>query len=460
MANIIPTRSIALCILIGSVLFFNACSCSDEIEENDPEYNLDDPNPCSTTDDCEVEDHVCILEEPGEEGECLPLFEMRPIGEECSQSRHCESGLCYEGECAQPCQDGADCDGDMICGDEQICEEPNPCDSDEDCSGDTACAVSVSGDGELVTICLSDNEEGEAGDACEEHGDCRSRYCLDEVCTAPCEDDTQCGVLQICEEESVSLEGEDGEFDLCTEQPPIDCASPGDCEQDELTCNTTVPESGAVEGAICGLTNPGEEELAGSCTDSAQCESDLCWTSLDGSAGECTVFCEDAGDDCATGQVCTSKSAGLGLCLAACDSNADCDGGNICQLGTTPDADAVHSYCSLDRGDGTTGDSCEESSDCETGICLEVVTYSVTDESCNNDNQCDEDYECRCDPDDPGCDQEVCVSEEGSVESRCSELCANNDDCDGDHDLSACSDAVELSVDGHTADAAACSLEG
>ena len=463
MVDFIPTRSIALGALCAFVLFFPACSCSDEVEENDENYNYTDPIPCSTHEDCDEEDYRCILQEPGEEGECLPLFETRELGEECSQSRHCESGLCYEGVCAEPCQEAGDCPDDMICGESGVCEDSVPCDTDADCMAGTVCAVTASDDGGLETVCMPDNEAGQAGDACEAHDECRSHYCLDGMCTATCEDDDRCDILQVCEEATISKDGEDGEFELCVERPPVDCLSPGDCDLDQMTCNTVVPETGSVEGAVCGLMNLGGADMGEMCTASDDCETDLCWVSDDGTAGECTVFCEDAAEDCADGQVCTVKAAGLGMCLSTCETNADCDGGNVCQLSNDPDFQSVHSYCSLQHGDGQTGDACSESSDCETGLCHEIVTYAVTETECQSNNQCDDGYECRCAPEDPDCEQEVCVAEEGTVQNLCTELCdAENDnaDCeDGGHDMVWCNDAVSVEVGGISETIAACSLE-
>lgn len=459
---IVPKRFLMLAWVIG----LSACNCSGDPGENEVNQNVGEPVVCDDHEDCEEEDERCILDEPGEEGECLALFEMREHGEACDQSRQCDTGLCYEDVCAVPCSDAGDCPDEMLCGESGVCEEPSPCDTDADCPDGGACMVTADEDsGTVMTICLRDEEGAETGEACGEHGDCRAGVCLDGMCTAPCDNDDQCHVLQVCEETSVSIDGEQGDLELCVERPPIDCAAALDCDFEELTCNTTFPAEGAVEGAVCGLTNPGENELGEECTAGEDCETDLCWVSQDQSTGECSVFCEEAERDCAGDQVCTSKAAGLGMCLASCETNADCDGENVCQFGVDPADAGMHTYCSLRRGEGETGDECASSDQCATGLCLTVVTYRVTEQSCQTDHQCDDGYECRCEPEDPNClpTNRVCVSEEGTVEDRCSELCdAENGDADcadGGHDMTWCNDSVQVGLSGHEQTVAACSLE-
>ena len=457
-----PIQLFTRSLVLGVVLTLTACGGCGDPGEDDIDENGGEPILCYTHDDCEDEDHRCILEEPGEQGQCLTLFEMRSAGESCSQSRHCESGLCYEEVCTIPCEASADCPGNEVCSDIGICEPPVACASDDDCGETKTCAVGLDGDGELATICLDHNGGAAAGESCSIHDDCGSRYCSGGVCTAPCEEADHCGVLQQCGSEAINKHGQDGTFDLCVEMEPIECMAPSDCELDELTCNTVVPETGTVEGAVCGPTNPDEAALGAMCTESAACESDYCWTTADGSAGECTVFCQDSGDDCAADQHSTSKTAGLGLCLAGCDTTADCDGDNVCQLGNGPQTDEVHTYCSLQHGTGQTGEACSTSSDCATGLCLEIVTYTVTEDSCNADAQCDNGYECRCAPGDDGCAQadQVCVSEEGAVQDLCSELCTADADCEGgDHEMTSCNPDVQITFGGQEADLAACSLE-
>lgn len=456
--------ALAMALVLGLVL--GACG-SDDVQDNDGvNHTQGEGEPCQSDADCGDDDEQCTRSEPGVEGECLPLFEVRTIGESCSNPQQCESGLCYEGECAQECEEAGDCSGDWLCheaGEGGICEAPGHCDNDGDCPTGGICAFGIDEDeGGLSTYCLPENAGVAVGESCEENDDCLSRACVEGYCSAPCDDDEQCGSLQVCEEDLLSVDGEEGEFEMCVDMPAIACTTPGECDEEMLTCNTVVPDEGAVEGAVCGRVNPDQNELGEECTEAADCESDQCWVSSDGSAGECSVFCQDADQDCADGQICSAKAAGLGMCLASCDRNDDCQGGNVCQLGTDPQFESVHSYCSLQVGDEQTGESCDENSECETGLCLTVITYTVTDQECSSTDACDADYECRCPPDDPECSQQVCVSEEGTVEDRCSELCDpdnGNADCDGgDHEMTWCNDGVETTFGDQSKTVAACSL--
>lgn len=328
------------------------------------------------------------------------------------------------------------------------------CQIDADCFEGEYCAIIADPEGSLEKACIPDNDGGEPGDSCQDDADCRSELCLDDVCSAPCTDSEQCDELQVCQESEIEKDGEEGTFDVCREIPVTSCQAPVDCEFDDTTCNMLqTDDDDQIEGAACGMTNPEQASLGASCVDGDACESDFCWSSHDGSTGECTVFCQESDRDCADGQVCAEMTAGLGACLAGCQSNLECDGRNVCQYAVDYDDDSLYQYCDHQIGDGQPGDMCQESSECDTGLCLTVATYEVTGDSCSTDGDCDDGFECRCDPDEPGCasGDEQCVSVEPTdEESRCSELCdiANgDDDCSGNDEMSRCADDIVVTWD-------------
>ncbi len=399
-----------------------------------------DSDGCDNNEDCDGEE-ICVRPEPGAEGSCQSLDDVSLDGDSCSDSEECASGLCYDQQCTQECDGAGECLEDWTCedkGDGEVCVPPS-CTSDGDCASGQVCAFSPGGaDDALGTVCLPDNGGHPPGVFCEDDDACAARYCHDgdEICSAPCIGDNEpCSDVQMCEENTVSIGGESGAFDVCKEYELIECNSPDDCTADDLTCNRL---PGAVDGAACGLTNPGGAGLGESCTSPAQCESDVCWESGDETTGECTVFCSDSAADCASEQVCTRLSEEVGACLESCVGNADCDNGNACQLGIDHD-DSMHGYCNAYIGDLDTGDECSAPDDCKNGLCLTVTTYAVTPDSCDFDSHCDDGFECTCPPGDPNCTDEVCVSEEGTTEQRCSEMCETNSDCDtGEHVMTEC----------------------
>ena len=406
--------------------------------------SLDD---CDDDDDC-PDGEICV--EVDGDGQCQLDDDNNELddGASCTDDSECESGLCVDDVCVSECDNDGDCLEGWDCDEDGICQPP-ACTSDADCGADQACAVSPADDDGLETICLADNGGADSGGNCSAHDDCRARYCLDETCTTPCDDDDHCGTNQLCEETSISLDDQDAILDLCIPMQVEMCDAAVDCSADDMTCNApTFGADGDIDGASCGFANPGESDLGEDCTASSDCESNLCRESDDGTTGECSVFCEDSDRDCADSQVCL-RPEDLGICARTCDRNADCDGGNICALGADDDGSLIH-YCEMPPGDKSTGEECDTDTDCESAICLSnVLTYEGS-EGCIGDSQCPDDAECGCPSTDPSCTEHVCFIEN----QFCSELCdtTNGDaDCqDGDHDLSRCADDIAVETDAGT----------
>lgn len=380
-----------------------------------------------------------------------PNSANRGAGEFCSSNSQCASNYCHEGRfatyCAEPCANNSDCPSQvegyqMECGTADIehgsgseavavCvhSDPAPCALDGDCGTGESCAFAVTSAGSGVeTVCLPTAGGGGAGASCTSDPQCGSRYCVDGSCSAPCASHDMCAGFQLCQENTVTKDGEQGVYDICEDIPIQSCNSSVDCSpSDALMCNSVIFDAdGDVEDLICWRTNDGGDGLGSSCTQSSTCESDFCWTSDDNTTGECTVFCEEEGRDCAGGQVCAEVGADIRTCLGECSRNADCDGGNICALGINETNTAVHTFCIQTLGDGETGDACTPGAgDCKTGLCLTIT------------------------------------SDDGTEESRCSEICnpANGHaDCQGGHELDACSEEVTVTWDGGQEDVAACTF--
>lgn len=431
------------------------------------------PEGCLSDEECSGDDR-CVARTREEEVKFVcgePNDGGAEGAESCEDDSDCAQNLCVDGACAEPC------DGDEVCesaagsrcvtesveredaeGTVSVCDVPAPCDLPGDCAEDEACGFAVSTDGEgLETVCFADNGGNDPGAVCEDHGDCRSRYCLDDgICSGVCGDREDCGNYQLCQEETTfDKDGTSDQVQACTELPVTECMAPVDCEYDDTTCNRILTDDeDNLESGGCGFTNPEQEPLAAECTAADECTSDFCWFNDDESGGECSVFCEETDRDCADEQVCATMAQEMGACLTSCQRNADCDGGNVCHHGVTTDGNSINQYCDIKVGDGATGDVCSDGSECETGLCVTMSVYDVTDTSCNADGDCDADFECRCPPGEPGCtdSENVCVSQESNEEeSRCSELCdaGNGDaDCESDeNEMSVCSDSVVVTWD-------------
>ena len=458
------------------------------------------PTYCLSTADC-GDDETCYVISGDESVETVcndPNDEERADGEVCSSDDQCASNYCHEGRfddyCQTPCELDEDCPDDVDgysfeCAETDIehgsgtetidtCQrtEPEPCSIHDDCDDGLACAVVTTADDDgLETVCMPDNGGAESGAACNEDDDCLARLCTDDTCADPCVDADQCIFGQHCADgESVSKDDVDDELDVCTEIPEVACTAPVDCDYDDTTCNLlSFDGAGDIDGGICGFENPGQNAVGDTCSDHGECESDFCWPSEDETTGECTVFCEDAGRDCGGEQVCVPFSQDLNTCHRECLNNETCDGDNVCQYTIDGEDDSsLAQFCDHHVGDGETGDECSSSSDCQSGTCLTVSTHDTyPDESCSTDADCDglgdgADFECSCAPGDPNCDSSdwICVSEEPTEqESRCSELCdpaEGDDDClDGDHELTRCSDSVQVNWNGNSDTIAACSTE-
>ena len=470
-----------------------ASSChTTSVERDDIEGTVsvcEVPVLCDSVDDC-LADETCYFEVEDDAVHTVcndPNATNRGDGESCSNDLQCASNYCHEDRfgdyCVTPCVSDSDCpdvvDGyPMECGEVEVeygsgsgsetiaaCvhQTPDPCVDDSQCDADEACAVVVNEtqDG-LTGACLPDNGGAEPGESCSTNSDCRNQLCFIGKCSAPCAGDDVCGDFQQCNEAAVGKDGQIDNIDICTDPVESPCDAPLHCDHQNMTCNKVTSTGGQVDGAACGLINPGQADLGQTCADGQDCESNFCWSSEDGINGECSVFCQDSARDCASSQVCTGLVAGLGACLASCDTNQDCVGGNVCQVGIEPDESGIHGICDQTVGNGQTGDVCENPGDCETGLCLTVSTYEVTDTSCSSDSHCDSGFECRCPPDTPNCLNTICVSEEPiDVQTRCTEMCdpSNGDaDCGGGHDMTVCSDDIVYSWNGQSDTVSLCSL--
>ncbi len=338
---------------------------------------------CPDGQSCDPETHACV-DEP-EEG-CLEDGDCE-AGEICVVPEDGGAGVCQEG-CREDgdCGEGEICDEDTsLCG--EGCREDGDCGEgfrcvDEECAGDD-CAV----DGD----CPDDQFCDTAADVCREgcRGDegCDPGEICDEGsrdCVEGCRDDGACDQGFYCDEDlSACLEGCRGD-DEC--DPGNSClvtdigggtlrqrCGPTPCDAD-TDCDVPVGPGEAQpfyceEGEGEGICQPGCREdncaLGLFCnTDTRICEIDSCVDTADCGEGE---FCDDGVDPPA--------------CVPGCDDDAQCEGGQPCNLDTNScgcniDDDCPgNQLCSLGqcvpRCDGP--EDCPQGFFCEerTGLCIE-----------------------------------------------------------------------------------------
>ncbi len=454
-------------VALATALAVGAVGCAEaeleppEIQANnndgsDNQSNNGSLEDCTEDEDC-PDGEECVFEDSEDEGgECRTAVDP-PNGSEgdaCEDDSDCETGSCEDGVCVSGCDDEDDCPEGFACGDDGYCEAPG-CSADSDCASGQACSVVVDDEGDgLETRCRGGDDGADPGADCDDHEDCRGRYCRQGECTSPCINDDDCGTNQSCEPTPAEIDEVGDELDLCVSMEVQFCESPEDCEDDNMTCNMpTYGADGEIDGGSCGFANPGEGDVGESCAANSECESNLCRASADQSVGECTVFCEESERDCGSGQRCVHAAEELGFCAGGCARDADCDGGDVCVLGLDREG-SLHTFCDPPSDDavGMTGDDCDSDSECKTGICL----TSAFEGECIGDEQCPDGTECGCPPTDPGCSEHICYR------SFCSEVCdpANGDaDCESpDHDIDRCADDVTIEVDGGIQEASMCAM--
>lgn len=446
---------------------------------------------CQSPADCD-EGQTCVVDRSGDEVQtyCREQEGNRSDGTSCSTDSQCASNYCHEGRfgkfCATPCVEGAECPGAvggfaMECGQVEVphnsgseaiglCTRTSPagCSSQEDCGAGERCQFIVSEDGgALETLCVPGAGGNEVGKACTLDTQCQSGLCLEGSCSAPCVDRGVCGDFQVCDVDQVEKDGATGVFDICKDIEIRQCDASIDCSPaDLLACNVLIVDvNDEVDALYCGPKNPGMGELGARCEDHAQCDSDLCWQFMGTESGECTEFCEEGVRDCGVGQVCRRYSDGIGLCLAECSRQADCEGGTVCDVGVNETGSGLHYFCSAPNAQGQklTGESCTTSGDCVTGHCLTLTNYESTGQNCVNSSTCPTDYkECICPPNDPNCPTRTCSRT--TERSACSEVCdpANGDsDCaGGGHDMTVCSDNVGFEWQGGVSQISLCTFGG
>lgn len=182
-----------------------------------------------------------------------------------------------------------------------------------------------------------------------------------------------------------------------------ECEASGDCtEVEEPTCLK-------MPGGYCSAECAGG---AFDCDDQSVCEQlgDQAFFCLDG------CLTENGNADCRGDYRCTARpevvnldGREVGVCLAKCQADSDCEGGRRCDTGS---GDCVA------RGQKATGEGCSNNTQCNGGLCLKNDSFRGGYCSARCGNQFAD-----CEP------GSQCATLEG--EAVCLESCANDGDCRG-----------------------------
>ena len=319
-------------------------SCVAGVCECSPSCEYD---PASCVEGCSLPKTCFVLPAPNANYCGVP----KVIGEVCSDSTECQSGICNEGFCSLALN-GATCTEDEDCASDScyngVCECSSSCVYDPascvaGCSSPETCLVLPS---PYVNYC---GEKKENGRACRGRNECLSGNCKEGFCSlmsngALCDEDAQCAsgscYAGVCE---------------CS---PFCVYDPASCAAGCPLPSTCIALP-APWADYCGV----KKARGGTCRDGGECLSGVC------SNGICIL--KTAGVTCTRSAECASSScyAGVCQCSPACIYNAaSCAQG--CALPTTcivlPGKFA--SYCGVKRANGAT---CRGANECRFGNCFQ-----------------------------------------------------------------------------------------
>lgn len=265
-------------------------------------------------------------------GDCREPDNECPAGQVCDE---------VSGECQRGCQQDSDCPDGMTCNERNRCV-------------------------------------GQAGDVCEEPGDCFDATweircigffeCTDQRCIATC-DEQVCGD-QVCRPE----QGE----------TPTSCAQ--DCNQDRQCAPMLLWGKGACDMGLGFRWNGQECESVSGC-ECAGPDCDRVFPSFERCFASQPVECQGGEDECGEGRPCDDEMVCIeGRCEPpnqACQRNEDCPPGLSC----------VENQCVFREITCNEDNPCPEGLECLEGICLPGQAGCENDEECGNgmvclDNMC------------------------------------------------------------------------
>lgn len=283
----------------------------------------------------------------------------KAVGETCTASSQCASGLCVNS------------------GGKTTCEKP--CTSDSQCGSGEKCSKFS---GKSYGACVKDSgsstpDKKPAGATCTASSQCASNICVGsgstgtcvpECATKACPSGTNCLPLS---------SGKKGCFPGGSKKLGESCAGSSEC-----STSVCAPNDGKyVCTQLCGSGNP-------ACPSGYQC------FQVGGGMSACFPAAKKAGNGeaCAGSSDCVSGlcigSGATGTCVQPCTTDAQCGAGYAC----SPLSGGGGACTKL--GDKQTGDPCEKPSDCASGTCVTIDGKASCTATCGSSVDCSCGFEC------------------------------------------------------------------
>ncbi|MBW2700179.1 MAG: hypothetical protein JRF33_05120 [Deltaproteobacteria bacterium] len=398
--------------------------------------------------DCgSISPYICGVSCAGDPDICSPAFPCMGEGLD-DPNAICSVPCATDADCSA-CEWSEDSNANIACvtipGGDKYCllDFPEPCRTSADCDEAKTCGIGIATDwtnlfGECMTVGALP-----PGSACDDIEDpntlsfderCRAFYCLGQMCTEVCEEDSDCPEDMTCE--VLRFSDVDDEIKVCKGDPP--CMFPSDCPAGE-NCWPTLTDEGGLEGRC----RTQEGDLPIPCSTSMECPEFMrCGLELL-CIGD--LPCQ-ANEDCPEGLICEN---GL-FCTESptCEVDEDCPKLLICG----EDFFCIERLlCEVDE-DCPEGKICRTFNLCGAEPCddpnnLITARSCIADYSCNNPTDCSENDSCwpvvstegglegwcraNDGPDPVGtvCDESFDTCEVFCMEPLCTEWCIVDEDC-------------------------------
>jgi hypothetical protein len=420
------------------MLALAAGACTDDVASagstntGNANINIGDDS-CTSNGDC-TPPEVCVLDPVSGELSCDEANGTRGTGESCTDGSECASGICLDGQCADPCAGEEDCPAGYTCQSSMVptdsgtvtldvcVPEGAPCLNDSDCAGNDVCVVDRSAD--LVLSCGDSVGQAGVGETCTDDSDCANNLCLGGTCSAPCEAPNDCGDAgSTCDSTTVATGNGDAELNACVPRTEGTCLSDADCAGGQRC----VAQKTATDLIFtCGSGNSGGGETGATCTTDTDCAQNLC------DSGTCVGPCQSTGDcSAADNFACETRNVDLGngnsdsasICTppTPCAEDDDCRVGEVCYVNSN--GGVVDTFCrEPNNGGGELGQVCTDDTACANNLCGDTRFRDVCLVPCADTSDCTENGFVCGTVDVDGTSVSACVADTSTA-------CTSDDDC-------------------------------
>lgn len=399
------------------------------------------PTTCESARDCTAP-QICLINPSTGAKTCGAPVGGGETGATCSDGSQCASGVCFNGECAGPCDNAQDCPNGWACEETQVpldggqtaalkvcVEQASPCLSNSACSSPQICVVDRSSAPPSLTCQDPVPGAGGLGAVCNADSECASGLCLDGACTLPCERPNDCSTdgSYVCQPAQVQAGGQTTTINVCAPKPADQCLSDGQCAAPKRCVATR----GATDVAFTCQDPAGAGEVGALCSDDSACAQGFCLN------GACAPPCQSNGDCAAApGHTCELREVQLTgsnkdtvqVCVppVACQDASACRITEACFVQRGPSN--IETFCRAPNpAGGQLGQVCNSDTECAAGLCLNGRFGKVCSTPCDDASDCNvTGYTCRTSP--------VATTGGGTVDRQvCAPAdppaCTSNDGC-------------------------------